>query len=160
VFKFKRPIENPDPNGPFEEEVEIEVPLLALVKVPSLAVNAVDVTFDMEVKSSSMERSSSDNKTDINAQASMGWGFFSAKVNVTGSVASHKENTRSTDNSARYHVNLQARDQGMPEGLARVMDILQTACVPKTRPGITQQDAGAPQPGSQTTEDDPVATVP
>jgi hypothetical protein len=46
-------------------------------------------------------------------------------------VATHKENTRSSDNSAKYHVAVHAEDKGMPEGLARVMDILQTACVPR-----------------------------
>ncbi|QWT19096.1 DUF2589 domain-containing protein [Bacillus sp. NP157] len=136
VFKFKRPIANPDPNGPFEEEVEMEVPLLSIVKIPTLSVNSVDITFDMEVKSSATEVSKVDNTTNYDATASFGWGFFSAKVNVSGSVATHKENTRTSDNSAKYHVSVQARDEGMPEGLASVMDILQTACVPKTKPAV------------------------
>jgi hypothetical protein len=52
---------------------------------------------------------------------------------VAGSVTSHSENTRTSDNSARYTVNLKAEDKGMPEGLARVMDILQTACEPRVK---------------------------
>ena len=42
----------------------------------------------------------------------------------------HKENTRSSDNSAKYHVQVLAEDTGMPEGLARVLDILHTAIQP------------------------------
>ena len=68
----------------------------------------------------------------------MGFGPFKASVTVSGSVSSHKENTRSSDNSAKYHVEVHAVDDGMPEGLARVMDILQSAVAPRK--------VGAPTP--------------
>jgi len=38
---------------------------------------------------------------------------------------------RSSDNSAKYTVSVHAEDKGMPEGQARVMDILQTAAAPR-----------------------------
>lgn len=126
-FKFTRPVQDADGNWK-DELVEMNVPLLSIVKVPTLAVENVDITFDMEVKESTNDKSSLDANVAFNAS----WGGFGAKVSVQGSVASHKENTRTTDNSAKYHVNVQARDAGMPEGLARVMDILQTAVVAKT----------------------------
>jgi hypothetical protein len=133
TFKFKRPVDNPTPGagGIAEEEVELEVPLLAIVKVPNLSVTTVDITFDMEVKSSFSETQSDDKKGEFSADMSLGWGIFSAKVHVAGSVATHKENTRTSDNSAKYTVAVHAEDKGMPEGLARVMDILQTACAPR-----------------------------
>ena len=58
--------------------------------------------------------------------------MFKGTVKVSGSVATHKENTRSSDNSARYHVEVHAKDTGMPEGLARVLDILQSSVAPKS----------------------------
>ena len=133
LFRFKRPVDDPTPGSSdiAEEEVELEVPLLAIVKVPNLSVSTVDVTFDMEVKSSFAQTESSDKKGEFSADMSVGWGIFSAKVHVAGSVATHKENTRKSDNSAKYHVEVHAEDSGMPEGLARVMDILQTACAPR-----------------------------
>ena len=66
------------------------------------------------------------------ADASVGWGPFSLKVHVEGSVASHKENTRESDQSAKYHVAVRAEDKGMPEGLARVLDIMNSAIAPTT----------------------------
>lgn len=66
----------------------------------------------------------------MSAEAKFGWGPFSAKVSVQGKVSSHKESARSSDNSAKYHVSVHAEDRGMPEGLARVMDILQTSIAP------------------------------
>ncbi len=79
----------------------------------------------------------------MSAQARIGWGPFSAKVNISGSISTHKENTRSTDQSAKYHVQLHAADDGMPEGLARVMGMISQAVAPKS---ITQVAA---KPASQ-----------
>ncbi|WP_432738288.1 DUF2589 domain-containing protein [Maridesulfovibrio sp. FT414] len=132
-FKFKRPQQQQDKTtGPLaEEEVEITVPLLSIVNVPNLSIKSVDITFDMEVKSATSSVEKTDKQGSFSAEASIGWGIFSAKASVSGSISSHKENTRSTDTSAKYHVEVHASDAGMPEGLARVMDILQTACAPK-----------------------------
>lgn len=134
LFRFKRPVDSPDSGSPAikEEEVEICVPLLSIVKVPNLSITTVDVTFDMEVKSSFTEKESKDSSGSFDAEMSIGWGFFKAKATVQGSVATHKENTRSSDNSAKYHVSVHAEDNGMPEGLARVLDILQTSCAPRS----------------------------
>ncbi|ANC03684.1 MULTISPECIES: DUF2589 domain-containing protein [Pseudomonas] len=113
------------------EKVELQLPLLAVVKVPNLAINKVDISFDMEVRNSEQSRDTEDRSGSFSAEAKLGWGPFSAKVNVSGSVASHKENTRSTDQSAKYHVEVHAVDDGMPEGLARVMDIIAQSVTPK-----------------------------
>jgi hypothetical protein len=140
LFKFDRPIEKAAegavpgiPNG--TETVELEVPLLSLVKIPNLSIDTVDVTFDMEVKSSFSSHEKTEMEAGGEGSAKIGWGPFSVSVKVHGSVSSHKENTRTSDNSAKYHVSVQAKDAGTPEGLARVLDILQTASVPKA---ITQ----------------------
>lgn len=131
TFAFKRQTEN----GP--EDVSMEVPLLAIVNVPALSVTRVDITFDMEVKSSSASKEATDASAKMSADASVGWGPFSLKVHVEGSVSSHKENTRSSDNSAKYHVEVHAEDRGMPEGLARVLDIMHQAITPPPSKQVT-----------------------
>lgn len=132
MFKFSRPIPDPsDGSKTIDQDVTLDVPLLAIVKVPSLSITRVDITFDMEVKSSFASKESEDTKGSFSADASVGWGPFSLKVHMEGSVATHKENTRTSDNSAKYHVEVHAEDTGMPEGLARVLDIINTAVVPK-----------------------------
>jgi len=142
TFRFKRPVDAPpQPAGGtgtgtavvpiYEEEVEITVPLLAIVKVPALSITTVDVNFTMDVKSSFTSTESQDMSASASLDASVNWGIFSAKVHIQGSVATHKENTRSSDNSAKYAVAVHAEDKGMPEGLARVLDILQTAAAPR-----------------------------
>lgn len=147
AFKFNRPSQkvsaaNDGDTNPVipTETVELEVPLLAIVKIPALAINTVDISFDMEVKNSERTSETEDKKGSFSADASVGWGPFSLKVHVEGSVATHKENTRQTDQSAKYHVQVLAEDKGMPEGLARVLDMMNTAIAPKT---ITQNPAAA-----------------
>ena len=137
TFKFDRPSQSklPDPANPDAplpmETVELSVPLLAVVKVPSLFIDKVDITFDMEVKNSEASKESTDMQAAMEAQAKIGWGPISATVKISGSVSSHKENTRSTDQSAKYHVEVHASDKGMPEGLARVLDMIATSVAPK-----------------------------
>ena len=137
-FSFTRPVEQtiatPGDTTSMsisEEKVDLEVPLLAIVKVPNLSITTVDVTFDMEVKSSFTSSEKSSAELEAAADVTIGWGILKAKVHIQGKVSSHKENTRTSDNSAKYHVSVHAEDRGMPEGLARVMDILQTAIAPR-----------------------------
>lgn len=116
--------------GTTPESVSLDVPMLAICNVPALSIKSVDITFDMEVKSSSSSKSSQDEALSASVDASAKWGAVKVAVHIQGSVATHKENTRSTDNSARYHVEVHALDTGMPEGLRRVLDILNSAIVP------------------------------
>lgn len=134
-FAFTRPVADPaDPSKTVEESVSLDVPLLAIVKIPSLSITKVDITFDMEVKSSFSSKETEDKSGKFSADIKAGWGPVSVKVHLEGSVATHKENTRSSDNSAKYHVQVLAEDGGMPEGLARVLDILQTSIQPRVTP--------------------------
>mgnify|MGYP003573987948 CR=1 FL=1 len=112
------------------EQVKMEVPLLAIVPIPNLQVDTVDVVFDMEVKSSTSSKSSSDKSGKFGTSVQAGWGPFSASISVSGSCSAHKENTRSSDNSAKYHVQVTAKNHGIPEGLARVLDIMADAAKP------------------------------
>jgi hypothetical protein len=130
-FKFKRPVDDPNGAGIAEEEVELEVPLLAIVKVPNLSITTVDITFNMEVKSSFSQTDKDSKSGSFDASMSIGWGIFKATAKVSGAVASSKESTRASDNSAKYNVSVHAEDGGAPEGLMRVLDILQTACAPR-----------------------------
>ena len=104
----------------------------------ALSINTVDITFDMEVKNSETDKSSLDATASMTAEAKVGWGPFSLKVNLSGSVSSHKENTRTSDQSAKYHVEVHAADNGMPEGLARVLDIIQSSVAPKAIEPVTK----------------------
>lgn len=129
-FSFTRAATSQDGKAVGTEEVSMEVPFLSIVKIPTLMVDSIDVIFDMEVKSSSSSENTSDKKGELDAKAGLKIGPFSINVQIKGSIACHEKNTRSSDNSAKYHVEVHAKDSGMPEGLARMLDILATASTP------------------------------
>ena len=128
-FSFDRTADGTD-GKMGSENVEMNVPLLAIVNVPALSIDTVDVTFDMEVKSSTSSQSSSDKNAELDATAGLKIGPFSLAVKIKGSISCHESNTRSSDNSAKYHVQVHASQQKTPEGLMRMLDILSSAVAP------------------------------
>lgn len=130
AFSFERGLIGENGESVGTETVKMEVPLLSIVKIPTLAIDDMNITFDMEVKSAEASESTKDKNGEFNADAKIGFGPFSAKVNIKGAISCHEKNTRSTDNSAKYHISVHAKDFGTPEGLARMLDILATASTP------------------------------
>ena len=104
------------------EKRSLQVPLLAIVNTPALSVKNVTVDFDMTVKTSTASTSELDTSTKLDVSYNAWWS--PVKANLSASVASKSTNTRKTDNSARYTVHVEARDDGAPEGLMKVLDIL------------------------------------
>ncbi len=102
------------------EDMKVDVPMLAIVPIPNLQIDEVNVLFDMEVKQSEKSENSLDMGASISGSVNLGI----VKVSVTGSVSAHSSNTRSSDNSAKYHVDVRATNHGIPEGLARVLDMM------------------------------------
>lgn len=108
------------------DEMKVDVPMLAIVPIPNLQVDEVNILFDMEVKQSEKSESSMDLGARITGTMNLGI----IKVSVTGNVSSHSSNTRSSDNSAKYHVDVRATNHGTPEGLARVLDMMAANVAP------------------------------
>ncbi len=79
------------------------------------------------------DESSSQNKVGFEAGFSSKFSPWSCKMTgeVTGEVTTKSGNTRSTDKSAKYDVKVKARDDGPPEGLSRVLNMLNDAVTNK-----------------------------
>ena len=144
AFSFSRAADGVNGAAQGTERMTMEVPLLSIVKIPTFAVDEANITFDMEVKSSTSTESSSDKKGELEAEAGVKYGPFHMDVKVKGSIACHESNTRSSDNSAKYHVDVHAKDFGMPEGLARMLDILAQSAAPVPAAGGRTPEPSAP----------------
>lgn len=125
AFKYEKRSMNEDGTSNLDE-MKVEVPMLAIVPIPNLQVDEVNILFDMEVKQSEKSESSMDLGATMNTTVNLGI----VKVNVSGSVSVHQNNTRSSDNSAKYHVDIRATNHGIPEGLARVLDMMAANVAP------------------------------
>ena len=57
-------------------------------------------------------------------------GWFGPSVSVNGKVTTAKENTRSTNQTAKYNVTVNAKQQPPTEGLSKLMDLLASCTAP------------------------------
>ena len=83
----------------------IRVPTLALAPIPSIAVRQVVIDFQMEVSSASQSKDGEE-------------------VKIEGSVSSSASNTRSTNQSAKYQIHVEAGKEEKSEALSRILDLM------------------------------------
>lgn len=107
-----------------EESIErhIEAPFIALTGVPNLAVEDVSISFDLAVNTAESSESKTETKATNETEAKSWWSPVSTKF--TGSVTHNSNQTRSTDTRAKYTFNVNARKQGTPEALMRIIDTI------------------------------------
>jgi hypothetical protein len=124
-FNLQRPIEG----STTPQDITVQAPFIGLVPVPNLLIDDVQVDFQMEVTATetSTEKSSTEGSSSANANFKFGC-FGGGSVNVSGKVSSSRENTRSTNQTAKYQVHVSARQQRQTEGLSKLMDIM-ASCV-------------------------------
>jgi hypothetical protein len=117
-----------------------DLPLLTIMPLNSLAVETVDITFDMEVKSSFAEDASQETvtqkKSEGSFEAKAGWGPFS--VSIKGSASYDSKSTDSSsqhykkENSAKYTVNVHAGQLPLPKGVGVILEAFAGAIQPIT----------------------------
>ena len=116
------------------ETLYSKVPMLPLVPLPSLAITSADIEFTMEVKTSEVDKSRTDTSGSFSATVSGGFWGMKYSASMSGSVATHKENTRSTDNSAKYNVKVHAEQLPATEGMLKLSDYLTQMLEPSLIP--------------------------
>lgn len=103
----------------------IQAPFLALTGIPNLAIEDVNVSFDLEVSTVEEDKSVTKEDATLNTEYKSIWTPVTAKF--AGSVSHSSDQTRRTDTRAKYSFNVNARKQGTPEGLMRILDTVTNA---------------------------------
>ena len=118
-FNLQRPIEG----STTPQDITVQAPFIGLVPLPNLLIDDVQVDFQMEVTATetSTEKSNTEGSSSTNC-------CDGRSVNVSGKVSSSRENTRSTNQTARYQVDESNRQQRQTEGLSKLKDIM-ASCV-------------------------------
>lgn len=106
---------------------KVTAPFIGLVPIPSLLVDHVDVDFQMEVTDTQVEKNETTAEADVKASAK--WFVFHADLN--GKVSTSRENTRTTNQTAKYQIHVSASQQPPTEGLSKLMDIM-ASCIEPT----------------------------
>lgn len=124
-FKLNRPIVNND--GTTDTvTVDVEAPILSLVPVPAFTMEEATVNFSMEVKTQNVDKDS----TTEEAKSSLGYKGWGFTANISGSVTTTREHTRTTDKSAKYDIFARAAQQPPAEGMAKLTTILASVIEP------------------------------
>ena len=120
------------------QKVYSKVPMLPLVPLPSLAITKADINFTMEVQTSTMHKDSSDTSFGMSStttgKAGSFFGSISNTTTFTGQVATHRENTRKTDNSAKYDVAVHCEQLPATAGMLTLSDFLTQMMEPSPIP--------------------------
>ncbi|MGD1879238.1 MAG: DUF2589 domain-containing protein [Kiloniellaceae bacterium] len=131
---------------PTIEQVDttFDLPLLTLLPLNSLAVDEVQVDFEMEVKSSFAEATNQATETAMAAKsdwaAKVGYGIFSAEIKGSVSYDSKSSSSHDTNyqksNSAKYTVMAHAGQLPLPDGVKVIIEAFTNAISPITMPVI------------------------
>lgn len=133
-FTIERPVEK---NGELKMVPQkVQAPFIGLVPIPSLLIDRIDIDFQMEVTDTNIEKTSTSAEASTNISAK----WFAVKADISGKVSSSRENTRSTNQTAKYQVHVTASQQQQTEGLSKLMDIMASCIEP-----IPADDGGGGQ---------------
>ena len=119
---------------------QFNLPLLTIVPLNSLAVDTVDISFEMEVKSSFSEETSEEKSTESKGEGSfeakMSYGPFSVTVRGSASYDSKDSQTHNThyekSNSAKYTVGVHASQLPLPKGVNTIIEAFSQSISPIT----------------------------
>lgn len=126
TFDLERPVVEGGVVAKDPQKLNVKAPFIGLVPIPSLLIDHVDVDFQMEVTDTNTSTDKIDTSVDTNVSSK----WFGVNVSVAGKVSSSRENTRSTNQTAKYQVHVSASQQPQTEGLSKLMDVMATCIEP------------------------------
>jgi hypothetical protein len=109
--------------GNVEENVSIQAPLLALVPIPHLRIDAMTTHFRYEITQTIEEKKS----TSSGAQTEVGLPkLFSVfgKLSLTGHVTHESSSTQSTNRSGIMEITIHASQSETPKGLEKLLNLM------------------------------------
>lgn len=125
-FKLERPVVEDGVVSDKPQIVNVSAPFIGLVPIPSLLIDRIDMDFQMEVTDTNTTKDQS--AEELSTSISSKW--FGVNVGISGKVSSSRENTRSTNQTAKYQVHVTASQQPQTEGLSKLMDVMATCIEP------------------------------
>ena len=115
-------------------KVVINVPMIAIVPIPYIAINSIDISFKATVNGVESESSSTETEYESkeNKKSTRKSGLFRRKTTTINSTFSTKRDSKSTQDSkfsveATIDVAVHAGQESMPAGMAKILEMLGAA---------------------------------
>lgn len=113
--------------------MDFAVPLMTLIPINSLAIESMEISFEMEVKSSREFRRESQQdiaKRTDEQQSERSYDSHKFDTELHGTI-SHRGTEKGTEKSgANYHINLTAGQLPLPKGITAMLDIFSKNLMP------------------------------
>lgn len=124
-------------SGGGSNEISVNAPLLAMVPVPHLRIEEMNINFHFEI--SQTYRDSSETNKSVNMKVSSGKALSPwVSASVSGSASSKATKESETNRSGQLDISVKATEAPIPEGLARVLSLMTSA--------IQTPEAASPSP--------------
>ena len=115
--------------------VQLNVPLLTIVPIPYIAINTIDINFKASISASSSTTSETAEHTEaggeLGAKAELNLGLFSMEANLKANYSSKKDSKATAESKysveSTIDVAVKAGQEGMPAGMAKVLELLGSA---------------------------------
>ena len=115
-------------------KVVINVPMIAIVPIPYIAINSIDISFKATVNGVESESSSTETEYESKGtqKSTRKTGLFRKKTTTINSTFSTKRDSKSTQDSkfsveATIDVAVHAGQESMPAGMAKILEMLGAA---------------------------------
>lgn len=122
-FSFERKKPDATTDTVKTERVTLSVPLLTIVPTPYIRVQEATIEFEANVSSSTLTQTD----TNLGLEASASGGFWGVKLSVKATYSRQTSVKDQVNRSATLKVNVKAVQDELPAGLAKVLEILETA---------------------------------
>ncbi len=133
-----RSVLNPDGSEAGPIQSDLSLPLLTIIPINSLAVDEMNFSFEMEVKSSFESNATATNSSEQKQQEGISKTLEQGSVSaeLSGSVASSEKADNSEhsnykkSNAAKYEINAHAGQLPLPVGITTIIDTYASAVAP------------------------------
>jgi hypothetical protein len=133
TFNVERKYKKPTEDGFGSEILQIEAPVLALLPIPALLIDEVQIEFSTsitQIKSETESKSAESSVSSEEKKSGLLPGSQKSEKQLSGGLSVQSENTRKSDYRSTYTFKLRASQQEVPEGMARLTDMMTSVMMP------------------------------
>jgi hypothetical protein len=113
------------------EDHELKVPILTMLPIPFIRMDETTVDFNAKINSVEYRKTDTSLKIDSSLEAKAGWLFGSAKLKVGTSYQRNTQQGNKVNRTYSMAVHIKAVQDEMPEGMERLLGILEGAITSK-----------------------------
>lgn len=109
------------------QEMKLDVPILTMLPIPFIRIEETTIDFNAKINSVEETKTDSSFKLDVGLDASAKFAMVSAKLKVNTSYQKNTSSGSKVDRTYSMAVHVRAVQDEMPEGLSKLLGILEDA---------------------------------